>query len=220
MKLTNVAKKRLALLPTLALTVFIQWNVHAARKDGGCITYPGSPAGLGPVVFSHLSHGEKGAGYSCDRCHPVGSGTALNITMEDVRRGKACGACHDGRTKGPRGRATAPAAQDCSSCHMPATDIVFTLNRMDPVSFSHIRHLAADLREKTLKAAGFSCSDCHSVPFDRISNGKIGMQVPHESGGCAHCHNGQKPGSGVPTAFAATTRCLTCHKSPATEPKL
>jgi c(7)-type cytochrome triheme protein len=97
---------------------------------------------------------------------------------------------------------------------MPAADIVITLNRMDPVVFSHIRHVGADPKQKISKPAGFSCSHCHPVPFERVSTGSVAMEVPHESGGCAQCHNGRKRRDGMPTAFAANTRCLTCHKPP------
>jgi c(7)-type cytochrome triheme protein len=97
---------------------------------------------------------------------------------------------------------------------MPTADIIITLNRMDPVAFSHIRHLAVDSRKKTMKEAAFSCRDCHPVPFEQVSKGPIGMEVPHVSGGCAQCHNGKKHKNGLPSAFAANTRCLTCHKSP------
>jgi c(7)-type cytochrome triheme protein len=98
---------------------------------------------------------------------------------------------------------------------MPAADIVIQLNRMDPVVFSHSRHLKVDAKKKMSSAAGFSCSDCHPEPFERASNSPVGMEVPHESGGCAQCHNGKMRKDGLPAAFAATTRCLTCHKPPA-----
>jgi len=88
---------------------------------------------------------------------------------------------------------------------MPASGIVITLNRMDPVSFSHVRHTR-------IKPAEFSCMDCHPAPFERVSKGPIGMEVPHETGGCAHCHNGK-------TAFAANTRCLTCHQATGVGPE-
>ncbi len=100
-----------------------------------------------------------------------------------------------------------PAAQQ-----MPAADVVIKLNRMDPVAFSHVRHLAVKPEKSAARSAGFSCDDCHPVPFDRVSGGPVGMEVPHETGGCARCHNGQKRSDGMPTAFAANTRCLTCHK--------
>jgi len=95
---------------------------------------------------------------------------------------------------------------------MPADDIVIRLNRMDPVAFSHIRHLTADPGNKSSNPAGFTCNDCHPVPFERVSGGPVGMEVPHESGGCAECHNGNERKDGIRPAFAATTKCLTCHR--------
>jgi c(7)-type cytochrome triheme protein len=108
----------------------------------------------------------------------------------------------------------AAAVQDCSACPMPAADIVIKLNRMDPVTFSHSRHLKVDRVNKNVNVAGFSCGDCHPAPFERTTLGPVGMAVPHESGGCAQCHNGKKRADGMPVAFAANSRCLTCHKPP------
>jgi c(7)-type cytochrome triheme protein len=202
-----------ALSLVLALSCLLQWSGGAAEKDAGMVVYPGGAGAAGPVAFSHRSHGIRGAGYACDKCHTFASSKVLTVTMEDIRLGKACGACHDGRTKGPRGQSAAASIQDCAACHMPATDIVITLNRMDPVAFSHTRHLSVDSKKKLSIPSGFSCSDCHPVPFERVLKGPIGMEVPHESGGCAQCHTGKKRSDGMPTAFAANTRCLTCHKS-------
>jgi c(7)-type cytochrome triheme protein len=132
--------------------------------------------------------------------------------MEDIRDGKACGSCHSGRTTESRGRHVASPIEDCGNCHMPAADIIFKLNRMDPVKFSHVKHLSVDLGKKVSNPTGFSCADCHPTPFDRLSKESFRMAVPHENGGCARCHNGRKRNGGLPPAFAATTRCLTCHK--------
>jgi c(7)-type cytochrome triheme protein len=188
---------------------------RAEEKDGGFVVYPGASGSSGPVVFSHKVHGIQKAGYACDQCHASASDKTLDVTMERIRQGKVCGSCHDGKTKGLHGRLAAAAVQDCSTCHPPAADIVITLNRMDPVAFSHSRHLNVDAKRKISNAAGFSCSDCHPEPFERVSKGPVGMEVPHESGGCAQCHDGKKRTDGTPAAFAATTRCLTCHKPPA-----
>lgn len=187
----------------------------AAEKDGGFVFYPGVSEASGPVLFGHKTHGQRGAGYACERCHASASTRALNITMDEIHQGRACGSCHDGKTMAPRTKRAAAPVQECSSCHMAAVDIIITLNRMDPVPFSHLRHLGVDPNRKIMKSAGFSCSDCHPAPFERVSKGPVGMEVPHESGGCAHCHNGQKRTDGMPVAFPATKRCLTCHKAPA-----
>ncbi len=200
------------MMGTVCALAFLQWNGNAAEKDGGSVVYPGASGSIGPAVFSHRSHGIRGAGFACDKCHAAGSPKTMMVTMEDIRQGKACGSCHNGKTIGPRGRSAA-AIQDCSACHMPAADIVIVLNRMDPVAFSHVRHLGVDSKKKISKPTGFSCGDCHPTPFEPIAKGPVGMKVPHETGGCASCHNGQKLSEGIPPAFAATTRCLTCHKS-------
>jgi c(7)-type cytochrome triheme protein len=215
MGLRSVCCARLAPVMILALVIGMQWNSYAAKKNGGIIVYASVSGSGGPVVFSHLSHGVSRAGYACSKCHTAESGKTLTVTMDGIRQGRACGACHDGRTKGPRGRLPAVSIQDCSACHMPADDIVIKLNRMDPVAFSHARHLGVDSSRKVSKPAGFSCGDCHPTPFERVGKGPVGMELPHESGGCAQCHNGKKRKDGMPSAFAANTRCLTCHK-PAT----
>jgi c(7)-type cytochrome triheme protein len=200
--------RRLACAIALACLLQLQWNSHGAEKDGGFVSYPGLQ--VGPVLFSHSAHGKASAGYLCDKCHPTGPNKTLQITMEDIRQGKACGSCHDGRTKGINGR-QAFNIKECGACHMPASDIIFKLNRMDPVRFSHAKHLSANPEKKVFRPTGFSCGDCHPEPFDRVSKEGFEMKAPHEQGGCAQCHNGRKRNG--PTAFAATTRCLTCHKS-------
>jgi c(7)-type cytochrome triheme protein len=199
----------------LVLGISLQWKGYAEEKDGGFVAYPSTSGAPGPVLFSHRSHGIRGAGYACNKCHTAASAKTPAVIMDDIRQGRGCGSCHDGQTKGPRGRLAAASIQDCSACHMPAADIVITLNRMDPAAFSHIRHLTGDPARKVSKSVGFSCGDCHPELFERVSKGRIGMEVPHENGGCAQCHNGQKRRDGMPAAFAANTRCLTCHKSAA-----
>jgi c(7)-type cytochrome triheme protein len=191
----------------------LQGNCRAAEKDGGFLMYPNASGSAGPVLFSHRSHGLRGAGFACNKCHPSESSKTMLFTMDGIRQGHACGSCHDGKTRGPRGRLAAASIQDCSACHMPAADIVITLNRMNPVAFSHIRHLGVDSKKKISKPIGFACGYCHPILFERVAKGPVGMKVPHETGGCATCHNGQKRGDGNPPAFTATTRCLTCHKS-------
>jgi c(7)-type cytochrome triheme protein len=186
---------------------------RAAEKDGGFIVYPGASGAPGPVVFSHKSHGSRGAEFACQKCHPASLGKTAEAAIDGVHQGQICASCHDGKTKGSGGMVAA-AIQECAACHMPSADIIFKLNRMDPVPFSHVRHLRVDAGKKVSKPAGFSCKDCHPAPFERVSTGPIGMEVPHETGGCTQCHSGKKRSDGTPSAFAANTRCLTCHKSP------
>jgi c(7)-type cytochrome triheme protein len=138
----------------------------------------------------------------------------MNVLLNGISRKHVCDGCHDGQAKGPRRQITAVSIKDCKVCHMPNADIVITMNRMDPVPFSHLRHLAIDPAKKSNRRSGLSCGDCHPEPFSRATKSPIGMEVPHENGdGCARCHNGQKLKDGVPIAFSATTHCLSCHKS-------
>jgi len=208
MKSGNLSGIVLGILCAFALQAIGQ----AAEKVGGTVLYPGISGSPGPVVFSHRFHGTRGAGFPCDKCHPPESPKTMTVTMDAIRKGRLCGSCHDGKTRGPQNRVPAVSIQECSGCHMPAADIVIPLNRMDPVSFSHIRHLGADAAKKMSRPTGFSFGDCHPSPFERVAKGPVGMKVPHETGGCASCHNGQRRRDGNDSAFAATTRCLTCHK--------
>ncbi len=190
----------------------------AASRDGGFVLYPGKPGETGPVVFSHRTHDLRGAGFECTKCHTPDASNTTFVEMNSIRQGQACGSCHDGKTRGPRNSATALAIKECSACHMPTGDVTIKLNRMDPVAFSHIRHLGADSGQKSSKIGGFSCGDCHPKPFERSASGPIGMEVPHETGGCTSCHNGKNHVDGKTQVFAATTRCLTCHKPPSQLP--
>ena len=182
MKLTKIFRTGLGL--AITCVVLLQWNSCAAEKDGGVVAYPNMSGTPGPALFSHLSHGARGAGFSCDKCHVDASTRKLTVTMDEINQGKACGACHDGKTKGPRAQRAASPVQDCTACHMPSADIVIKLNRMDPVAFSHIRHLGVDSEKKVSKPIGFSCIHCHPEPFERASKASYGMEVPHESGAC------------------------------------
>jgi c(7)-type cytochrome triheme protein len=213
-KLSHILCTGLASVLALVCATTLQSKLAAPKKDYGLVSYPSTPGGLGPVVFSHLTHGARGAGYTCATCHPNGTREAPQVTMAGIRQGQTCGACHDGKTKAPRRHGVAPAVQECGACHAPTTDIVFKLKRMDPVTFSHLRHLALDPTKKATKPVGFSCQDCHPTPFARVRGGVLGMDVPHVKGACTQCHNGQKRTDGLPSAFAANTRCLTCHQSP------
>jgi c(7)-type cytochrome triheme protein len=210
MKLQRILAISLALV--FGCVILRESRGGSEENYGGIVAYPGLPGSPGPVLFSHRSHGEQGAGYACAACHADESTGKRTVTMNEIRMGRRCGACHDGAARGPRTQRPAFPVEDCGACHMPAADIVIKLNRMDPVAFSHVRHLGADSERKVTKPAGFSCIHCHPDPFERGSRTSYGMEVPHESGACATCHNGRKRADGLPSAFAATTRCLTCHK--------
>ena len=65
----------------------------------------------GNVTFPHAVHIEMVGG--CDSCHPdlyKAKQGANKATMEDMEKGKSCGACHDGSD-------AFSVAEDCESCH-------------------------------------------------------------------------------------------------------
>lgn len=65
---------------------------------------------MGAVTYSHTVH--LGKGYKCTECHSgrfkMKAG-ADKITMDDIKAGKFCGACHDGKK--------AFNTDDCTKCH-------------------------------------------------------------------------------------------------------
>jgi len=65
-----------------------------------------------PSVFPHWVHRIR---YRCDACHDslfaMKSGTTP-VTMDLMKEGKVCGACHDGKA------AFASSFQTCSRCHV------------------------------------------------------------------------------------------------------
>lgn len=66
--------------------------------------------GIGNVVFSHKFHTSV---FSCNQCHPGTFSmkkTKGKMTMEEINKGKYCGACHNGNIASP--------ASDCGKCHI------------------------------------------------------------------------------------------------------
>lgn len=64
----------------------------------------------GDVIFPHEAHTGM---YGCDSCHPDLFKAARGknkASMEEMEKGKSCGACHDGAT-------AFGVAEDCDSCH-------------------------------------------------------------------------------------------------------
>ena len=64
----------------------------------------------GDVVFPHAAHIEA---FGCDSCHPdlfKAERGKNKATMEEMEKGKSCGACHDGAT-------AFGVAEACDSCH-------------------------------------------------------------------------------------------------------
>lgn len=79
--------------------------VRAADSSGQSPAVGAFPA----ARFPHWMHRIR---YRCSACHPSlfeAKTGADTLTMADIRQGRACGACHDGRS--------AFSAMECSRCH-------------------------------------------------------------------------------------------------------
>jgi c(7)-type cytochrome triheme protein len=90
--------------------VAILASAAAAKIGGGDVAFLVKEKGK--VVFSHERH-VQGQNLGCTACHDslyVTSGKRAKATMAQMRKGKSCGACHDGKkafsVKG-----------DCNTCH-------------------------------------------------------------------------------------------------------
>ena len=103
-------KKIIVLAMAVALSLSFATLGFSLKKD---IEFAGG--GAGKVVFSHEAHSEK-TGLKCNDCHtklfPMKKAPAGTYTMADMKAGKNCGACHDGK------KAFSVTAEDkCGSCH-------------------------------------------------------------------------------------------------------
>jgi c(7)-type cytochrome triheme protein len=94
----------------IILTLGFYGRVMAnGEKD---VLFVRSPAG--PVLFSHDKH-VRDQNLDCNQCHPTlypTRGGSDPVTMSEMRDGKSCGACHNGK-KAFR------MLGDCSKCHKP-----------------------------------------------------------------------------------------------------
>lgn len=178
MKFRNLFLFTLILL--IASTAYGRWikdKAYMQTKD------------VGQVEFSHYNHLEA-VGSDCPTCH----NDIFNIvvkknptyTMADMKKGKSCGACHNGK----RAFAT---DEDCTICH--AGDVELSDNVVGATPFPHQTHLDMD----------FGCDDCHPDLFKaKINGNKMTMAAMNGGEYCGACHDGD-------TAFSVRESCTTCH---------
>jgi c(7)-type cytochrome triheme protein len=152
------------------------------------LRYPSKPAT--DAVFSHDFHTQA---YACNDCHSTkydyrqGSRKA---TMADMKKGKSCGSCHDGKI-------AFSVKADCGTCHInyKPTNLTFKSSRGTIVGyFSHDFHTAA-----------YQCNDCHTKIFPYGDGKRMTMADMAKGKSCGACHDGK-------TAFAVTASCAKCHK--------
>jgi len=135
------------------------------------ITYPVKATGT--THFSHKKH--LAAAPDCNACHPAifNAGPNKRVTMDEMYKGKSCGACHDGK-KGF-------SIRNCSGCH-PVKDLKFSTGSAGTVAFSHSKH-----------AASLSCDKCHTALYATSrSKSKVSMAQMYKGKSCGACHDGKK----------------------------
>jgi c(7)-type cytochrome triheme protein len=113
-------------LGTFALTIAFALGLLAASpglaqvKPPPDMTFEGGKDSPGKVTFSHEKH--VAAGNKCTSCHvkvfKMKKGQTGPLTMEKMKAGEQCGACHTGKTvvEGKTPFALADTA-NCEKCH-------------------------------------------------------------------------------------------------------
>ncbi len=102
--------RKIACLLVVILILILGLQGRAFATGGEDILFNRSP--LGPVVFSHDRH-VRDHKLDCNECHPTlypTQGRSHPVTMSEMRDGKSCGACHNGKK-------AFPVLGDCSKCH-------------------------------------------------------------------------------------------------------
>lgn len=191
------------------------WLQAGEEKDGQAaadtkpLDYLGSTKVLrvDPVrqMFSHRTHVVQNK-IACSHCHTDifekkwGAARATgNFTHEKAfDKGLYCGTCHNGQVA-----FATVGAENCVRCHgsnMVAPEVVDFQKPVRTVRFTHKDHVEM----------GFGCTECHPQLFaTRIGAAEekpeqFTMQALYDGKYCGACHDGE-------TAFAANTRCTTCH---------
>lgn len=144
---------------------------------------------VGEVVFNHNIHGSM---FQCNSCHPKlfpQKANSRHFTMQAMGQGRACGACHNGRTA-----FSVKKKDNCVKCHTGARDILFKNADMGNVTFPHSVHIQM-----------FDCDACHPALFT-AKHGANKMTMKDMEGGkfCGACHDGD-------TAFSVKEACDSCH---------
>ncbi len=140
-------------------------------------------ANFGTVTFSHNFHLGM---YSCGDCHnklfKPGPGNP-RVSMVQMEKGAACGACHDGKT-------AFTVKGECSKCHT-VKEIPFAAS----AAFSHKFHLQM-----------YQCGNCHNKVFVAGPAAKRSTMKEMEQGkSCGACHDGK-------SGFSVKGDCGKCHQ--------
>lgn len=110
----------LAVVIGLGLALFTFAPGLAQVKIPPDFAYEKGKESPGPVTFSHEKH--KTSVEKCTACHikvfKMKKGTTGTPTMDQMKAGQQCGACHNGKTEGG-GKVvfSVEAKEKCESCH-------------------------------------------------------------------------------------------------------
>jgi c(7)-type cytochrome triheme protein len=141
-------------------------------------------AATGPTRFSHNTH--LASSPDCRVCHPslFVAGPNKRFTMAEMKKGKSCGACHNG--------SKAFGIDRCVTCH-PVKEKTFKVKETGPTHFSHKIHIEIS-----------ECVDCHPKLYaPNHKNRRVGMAAMEKGQSCGACHNSRK-------AFSIK-ECTKCH---------
>ena len=133
---------RFVLAAALAAGAFAAGSASAAdapaKKDKAPAAAPAAPEGeaqapetikmdkvgkLQPVVFLHAEHGKLN---TCKDCHEgekplfAKKRSSEGMKMSDMKSGKGCGSCHDGKKTFGKDKKKIFASTMCMKCHKPA----------------------------------------------------------------------------------------------------
>lgn len=146
--------------------------------------------GLGTLKFNHEGHFNK---FTCTDCHTklyaYKQGTQ-KTTMDEMEKGKSCGACHNGKKAFSVGG-------DCVKCHKGMKPANLTLRNARGTVVGYFNH---DFHTQI-----YSCKDCHTKLFPYGGAKRITMKEMEQGKSCGACHDGK-------TGFSIKGDCLKCHK--------
>lgn len=98
---------------TAILLTFACLSTAQARPLGDIVFEKHAAQETPAAVFPHWFHRIR---FRCFVCHPaifpMQKTSGREIQMDDIRAGRYCGACHDGKT------AWAPSYENCTRCHL------------------------------------------------------------------------------------------------------
>jgi c(7)-type cytochrome triheme protein len=103
------------LLPVLALALLASARIALAAAPGDITFERKGPETADMVPIGTFSHWKHRMRFTCNVCHPalfpMKSEEAQPITMDQIKAGKACGVCHNGKG------AWASSIDTCVRCH-------------------------------------------------------------------------------------------------------